>query len=147
MNTLPRDDLLITLVSLWSAMLGGAIGAATGRVGGPLVCHVTTGFIGGLVSSVILYLPLMGLTQAIELFIMRRESEGRHTGGGLASDKLAGLLGGMAGAVGAIVVAALPGNVDLFDPRVSVICWTAVAFVAIVLGLAIVHYIRWKERA
>jgi hypothetical protein len=145
MGCLPRDELLMTLVSLWSAMLGGAIGAATGRFGGPLACHVTFGFIGGLVSSVILYLPLMGVAQAIDVFIMHRESEGRAVGG-LASDKLAGLLGGVAGAVGAVVVAALPGNVDLFDPRVSVICWTAVAFVTIILSLAVVYYVRWKER-
>lgn len=147
MKSLPHDDSLMTLVSLWSAMLGGALGAATGRMEGPLACHVITGFAGGLIFSVMLYLPLMGLMQAIQLFIMGKEPEPeRRAVGGLDSDKLAGGLGGTAGAIGAVVVAALPNDVDMFDPRVSVICWTVVAFVPMVLGLAMVQYFRWKDR-
>jgi hypothetical protein len=145
MSTPSRNGLLITLVSQWSAMLGGTAGAAMGRIGGPFACHAIMGFIGGLVFSVLLYLPLMGVAQAIELFIMGREPAGRSIGG-IPGDKLAGVLGGIAGAVGAVVVAALPGDVDLFDPHVSVICWTVVAFVPIILGLAVVQYTRWKER-
>ncbi|MBI5958701.1 MAG: hypothetical protein HY866_08200 [Chloroflexi bacterium] len=144
MDTLPHGELLLTLVSLWSAMIGGAIGAATGRMIGPMACHITTGFIAGLLSSVILYLPLMGLAQAIRIFIIHKEPVGGTTGG-MENDRLAGLLGGAAGAVGAVVVAALPKHSNLFDPQLFVICWTVVAFVAIVLGLGVIYFFRWKD--
>lgn len=143
MNTPRRDDLLGTLVSLWSAMLGGAVGAIAGQLGGLLVCQVMIGFAGGLISSVILFLPLIAIARAIEIYILRRESDGEPVGG-LAGDQLAGLLGGVAGAAGAVVVVALPGDADLFDARVSIVCWTVVALVAISLGLAVVRYGHWK---
>jgi hypothetical protein len=145
MNTPSASDVVVTLVSLWSAMLGGALGAAMSQAGGSLACHAATGFIGGLVFSVLLYLPLMGVTQAVALFILRREIEGRPIGC-TASDKLSGLLGGTAGAVGAIVVAALPKNTKLSDPPASILCWTVTAFVAILLGLAVVYSTRWKSK-
>jgi hypothetical protein len=145
MNSPSSNGLVVTLVSLWSAMLGGAIGAVTGRAGGPLGCHAAIGFIAGLIFSVVLYLPLMGVTQVTALFIMGKEIEGRPIGC-TGSDKLSGLLGGTAGAVGAVVVAALPKDADLFDPPASIICWTVTAFVPIILGLAVVQYSRWKNK-
>jgi hypothetical protein len=144
MNSPSSNDLVVTLVSLWSAMLGGAMGAVTGLAGGPFACHAVIGFIAGLVFSILLYLPLMAVTQVTALFIMGREIEGRPIGC-TGSDKLSGLLGGMAGSAGAVVVAALPKGTDLFDLRASVICWTVTAFVPIILGLAVVHYSRWKR--
>lgn len=126
-------------------MLGGAIGSATGVLGGPFVCQVPIGFFSGLIASVLVYLPMIGATRAIKWYVTHQEPDGQ-TAGGLAGDKLAGLLGGVAGAVGAVVVAALPGNVNLFKPSVVVTCWTVVASVAIVLGLVIIRYVRWKGR-
>lgn len=146
MNTFPRGDLLTTLVSLWSAMLGGAAGATASRLGGPFVCQLTFGFAGGLIFSVVLFLPLIALARTVEIFVIHRESEG-VAAGGLAGDKLAGFLGGVSGAAGAIVVGALPDDADPFDARVSIVCWTVVALVAIGLGLAIAHYGRWKDHA
>jgi hypothetical protein len=142
----PRsNNLLVTLVSVWSAMLGGALGAVTGRAVGPLACHASIGFIAGLIFSVLLYLPVMGATQVTAWFIMGREMEGEPIGC-TTSDRLAGLLGGTAGAVGAVVVAALPKGTDLFALRTSIICWTVTAFVPIILGLAVVQYTRWKRK-
>jgi hypothetical protein len=144
MDISPQDDLVITLTSLWSGMIGGAIGSTTGLLGGSLVCQAPLGFVGGLIASVVVYLPMIGAARAIKWYVTHQEPEGQ-TAGGIDGDKLAGWLGGIAGAVGAVVVAALPGNVNLSEPHVVVICWTVVASVTIALGLTSIHYIREKR--
>jgi hypothetical protein len=126
-------------------MLGGAMGAVTGLARGPFACHAVGGFIAGLVFSILFYLPLMGVTQVSAMFITGREMEGEPIGC-TTSDRLSGLLGGMAGSAGAVVVAALPKGTDRFDLRASVICWTVTAFVPIILGLAVVQYTRWNRK-
>jgi hypothetical protein len=138
-------DVVVTLVSVWSAMFGGALGAALGGMSGPLVCNAVIGFIGGVVFSVLMFLPLVGLTQAVAMFIVRREMEGRPIGC-VASDRLSAILGGVAGAVGATVVASLPDDYDLMDPRAFVICWTVAAFVPIILGFGLAMRVRWLDK-
>ncbi len=120
-------------------MLGGAVGAAASQLGGLLACQVTVGFLIGLITSVILFLPLIAIVRIVELFVIHKDTEGLAAGG-LAPDKLAGLLGGLAGSAGAVVVAALPDDANLFDAPVSVMCWTVVTLVAIGLSLALVRY-------
>lgn len=127
-------------------MLGGAAGATIGRLSGSFICHSVIGFIAGWACSVLLNLVLMSVTEAMKLLTEGKELEGRPIGGA-TSEKLAGLMGGISGATGAVVVATLPTDVSLLDTRVSVVCWTVTAFIPIILILGLVHYTRWKNRA
>jgi predicted lipid-binding transport protein (Tim44 family) len=144
MNSSHSRDVITTLTSLWSAMLGGAMGAATGGSMGPMGCSVVIGFGAGFVFSVLMFLPLAGLVQAISLFVIDSEFEGEPIGCA-SSDRLSALLGATAGAIGAAVVSALPNSYSLLDPRPFVICWTVVAFVPIIVSFALVAYARWKN--
>ena len=144
MDSSHSSNLLITLISLWGAMLGGALGAVVGGSLSPMACSVTAGFVGGFVFSVLLYLPLVGLIQGIGVFIIDRELEGQPIGCA-TSDRLSAILGGAAGAVGAVVVSVLSEEYELFAPESFVICWTVVAFVPIILSFALVVAARWQD--
>ncbi len=144
MEPSPSRDLVVTLTSLWSAMLGGALGAAVGGSIGPMVCSAAFGLVGGFIFSVLVYLPLVGGMQAIALFVIGSDFEGQAIGCA-ASDRLSALLGAVAGAVGAVVVAALPDEYDLFAPESFVICWTVAAFVPIIISFALAMIARRKN--
>lgn len=146
MNRIPDSDLTVTIIGLWSAMLGGAVGAATGRLSDLMLCNTITGFVTGFVVSVLIYLPMMGIGQGIALLVMNRDIEGRPIGC-VTSDRFSAILGGIAGSIGALVVAAVPPTYELRDPYAFTICWTVAAFVPIIVGFALVQHSRWKNRS
>ncbi len=126
-------------------MLGGAVGAATGRLSSLIICSATSGLVTGFVVSVLIYLPLMGVGQGIALLVMNRELEGRPLGC-IASDRFSAILGGLAGSIGATVVSTLPSEYELRDPYAFTICWTVAAFIPIIAAFVLLQYHRYQEK-
>jgi hypothetical protein len=125
---------LPTLISLWSAMLGGAIGGALGKISSTLICSGVIGFIAGAIASVLVHMLLYMILYVITNFIFQAEL-GDYTIGGYRSDYLASVLGGIAGLCSAAVVnLALPSK-DLQAPQTFSVCWSAAAFLSIILTL------------
>lgn len=130
-----------TLISLWSAMLGGSIGAVSGKLTSDVLCNGTIGFFVGTVASVLLHVILFIPVSMLATYITRADI-GDHTIGGYKSDVLAGALGGTGGLCAAIIVTlALPTD-SLRDPHAFAVCWSAGAFIPLVLVLALVWLAR-----
>jgi hypothetical protein len=149
-RTIPMDDsgaprALPTLVCLWSAMLGGAIGGALGKISSNLVCSGAAGLLAGAVASVLVHMILYAILYVVTSNIFKAEL-GDYTVGGYKSDSLAGVLGGITGLCSAAIIAwALPSQ-SLRTPRTFAVCWSAAAFLPMVLLLILLWYTRRRER-
>jgi hypothetical protein len=127
------------LVSLWSGMLGGAMGATAGRLSDTVEINALFGLLGGLIFSVLIYLPLMMVAQLVSLLVMRDEIDDQPIGCS-SSDRLTAILGAAAGLVGAIIVTSTPER--LTAPRGFLVCWTVAALVPTVITFALI----WRAR-
>jgi hypothetical protein len=130
------EQFLPTLVSLWSAMIGGAAGALIGVVGPPTLLTSIAGFCFGFLSSVVLNLMLMALFHLTSLLIQMEFSE-TPIGCG-SSDTLSGVMGGIAGLIGATTVAWLPLPSSAGNPRTFFVCWSISAFIPLAIALTLI---------
>lgn len=138
-----HDYTLPTLISVWSAMLGGAIGGAAGKLSSHAIYNGALGLALGATASVLVYVVLSGLMYVIVQTIFQAEL-GEYTLGHYQGDTLASLLGGAAGCCGAIIVTmALPSQ-RLTTPHAFAVCWSAAAIVPVLLSLAL--WWRWRGR-
>ena len=132
---------LPTLISLWSAMLGGAIGGALGKISSTLLCSGTIGLVTGTVASVLVHMILYAILYVITSHIFQTEL-GDYAVGGYRSDNLAGVLGGITGLGSATIITwALPSQ-TLQTPQTFVVCWSAAAFLPMTLLLILL----WRTR-
>ena len=121
-------------------MIGGAAGALIGVVGPPTPLTSIAGFCFGFLSSVVLNLLLMALIHLTSLVIQMEFSE-TPIGCG-SSDTLSGVMGGIAGLIGATAVAWLPLPSSASNPRTFFVCWSISAFVPLALALGLIVYAR-----
>lgn len=135
----PIRRMVPNLISLWSAMLGGAAGAAAGRFGGGVIVNGIVGCLVGGILSVLIYLPLMMVAQLLSMVCMSIDMDERPIGCG-ASDTLSAALGGAAGGVGAVIVTLASQN--LTEPRGFVLCWTGAGCAPILLTAILI----WRAR-
>ena len=134
-------DTIPTLISLWSAMLGGSIGAISGKLTSNVLCNGTVGFFVGAIFSVLLHVLLFIPVYMIATYITRSDF-GENTIGGYKSDFLAGLLGGIGGLCAAIIVTLVLPTQSLREPHAFAVCWSTGAFIPLVLVLVLVWRVR-----
>lgn len=130
-----------TLISLWSAMLGGAIGAAAGKLSGDLLCNGTLGFFIGGAASVLMHMLLFVPVYVVASYLLELEF-GELTVGGHKADMVATVLGAVAGLVGAVAVTTVVPSQSLKEPHAFAVCWTSVTVTCVVLILGVV----WRRR-
>jgi hypothetical protein len=125
-----------TLISLWSAMLGGAVGAYLGLLGGTYVVRGVIGLTIGLICSVPLNLLMMGFLY-MSLAWMHSDMDETPLGC-TTSSELSGLLGAATGLLAAVLtpISAKPGGIA---PRTFLICWTVSAWIPIILMLGLLR--------
>ena len=132
---------LPTLISLWSAMLGGAMGGALGKISSTLLCSGAIGLVTGAVASVLVHMMLYALLYVITSHIFQTEL-GDYTVGGYESDNVAGVLGGITGLCSAAIITwALPSQ-TLQTPQTFAVCWSAATFLPMTLLLIVL----WRAR-
>jgi hypothetical protein len=141
MNDSGAPRALPTLVSLWSAMLGGAIGGALGSIGSNLLCSGVIGLLAGAVASVLVHMILYAILYVVTSYIFKAELED-YTVGGYKSDNLAGVLGVITGLCSASIITwALPSQ-NLQTPQTFAVCWSAATFFPLTLLLILL----WRTR-
>jgi uncharacterized protein YacL len=129
----PLFRLLPRLTGLWSAMLGGAVGAQAGKLDTNLAWKAVLGLLSGGLVSLAIYFGIMLAIQALIFFLVGAEFDEEPLQI-TAHDLLSLGVGGMAGLVGAVMVSfALPAR-SLSEPRGFFFCWTVAAFVPILLA-------------
>jgi hypothetical protein len=132
---------LPTLISLWSAMLGGAIGGALGKISSNLLCSGAIGLLAGAVASVLVHMILYAIVYVVASHIFKTEL-GDYTIGGYKSDNLASVLGGITGLCSAAIITwALPSQ-DLQTPQTFAVCWSAATFLPMTLLLILL----WRTK-
>jgi hypothetical protein len=143
MNRPNHYHLLPTLVSLWSAMIGGAFGALTGMMSESPVLNATLGTIAGFMASVLLSILFMALAQ-VALSATGADVDDTPIGCGTTS-QLSGLIGGVTGLVGAVVLTHTIEARYANEPRTFITCWTASALTALGLMVAVVWGARLRR--
>ncbi len=133
----PTDDYTLpTLISVWSAMLGGAMGGVAGKLSSSVFYNGLLGLAIGATASVLLYVVISALMYVIVRAVFQAEL-GEYTLGRYEGDTLASVLGGVAGFCGAVIVTlALPSQ-RLNTPHAFAVCWSAAAIVPVLLALAL----------
>lgn len=130
-----------TLLSLWSAMLGGAVGGAAGKLTSSVLCNGTVGFFASAVASVLVHMVLYLPVYVVAMYVAQAEM-GDHAVGNYKSDMLASVSGGIAGLCASVIVTlALPTH-SLTEPHAFAVCWSVVTIVPLVIVLGLMWHAR-----
>jgi hypothetical protein len=136
MNDSGTHRAIPTLICLWSAMLGGAFGAALGKISSTLLCSGAIGLFVGATASVLVHMFLSIILYLITSYIFEAELSD-YTVGGYNSNSLAGVLGGITGLCSAsILTLALPSQ-NLQTLQTFSVCWSAATFLPLMLMLVL----------
>ena len=126
-----------TLVSLWSAMLGGAAGAMVGLTSMSLLWIPFLGFCGGFMCSVPLCLLTLGIGFTFSSMMGMDFDEAPV--GCSSSSQMSGGLGGITGMVAAVFMAQIASVNQVSDPRTVAICWSVSTLVPVVLSIVLAY--------
>ncbi len=141
MGEYPDYPVVPTLVSLWSAMLGGASGAVAGKLTTNVLLNGLIGFVIGGTASVLWHGMLTGLAYLVARVIFQSDISDRVLGG-YKGDTLAGTFGAITGLCSAIVVTAVVPARNLQEPHAFTVCWSTATVVALTLTLTVL----WRAR-
>lgn len=130
-----------TLISLWSAMFGGAFGALAGTTSGYELLNGIIGSVWGFACSVPISIMLM--TAAQVMISMAGSDIDDAPIGCATTSQLSGVIGGLTGLIGAVVLTGTTQGHRVTNPRTFFICWSVSASVAVALVLAAVFRERF----
>ncbi len=117
-------------------MLGGAIGAALGKISSTLLCSGAIGLFVGATASVLVHMMLYMMLYLITSYIFETELSDDPIGG-YKSDYLAGVLGGITGLCSASLITLAVPSQDLRALQTFSVCWSAATFLPLILMLVI----------
>ena len=117
-------------------MLGGAIGAALGKISSTLLCSGAIGLFVGATASVLVHMILYIILYFITSYIFNAELSD-YTIGGYNGDSLAGVLGGITGLCSASLITLAVPSQDLRALQTFSVCWSAATFLPLMLMLVI----------
>lgn len=117
-------------------MLGGAVGAAAGKLSSSVFMNALIGFAGGGALSVLVHGMVQGVMYVVVRWVFQAEL-GERTIGGYQGDSLSAFFGAITGMCGAVVVTLVLPSDSLREPYAFTLCWSTATLVAIMLSLVL----------